>query len=149
MPWASEVWARVVATNIYGDSTQSDQGNGAVIYFYPDQPVDVTEDMNDRSISTVGLNWLDGADPGGLPILDYRLTITSSDGLYNLVEVVDLSRAYVATDLSLGVTYYFEIESRNSHGYSNVTVAYPILCAIKPLIPTDVVSINSNANVII
>jgi hypothetical protein len=49
------------------------------MYFYPDKPVDVAEDMNDRSISTVGLYWSDGPDPGGLPVEDYRITITSSD----------------------------------------------------------------------
>jgi hypothetical protein len=79
LPWASEIWAKVVATNIYGDSDVSEPGNGAVMYFYPDKPVDVAEDMNDRSISTVGLYWSDGPDPGGLPVEDYRITITSSD----------------------------------------------------------------------
>lgn len=85
LPWASSIWAQVTATNIYGDSTVSEPGNGAVMYFYPDPVVNILENMADRSETTVGLTWEDGADPGGWPVEDYRITITSSDNLYNLV----------------------------------------------------------------
>jgi hypothetical protein len=60
------------------------------MYFYPDPVVNIVEDMDDRSETTVGLRWEDGADPGGLPVEDYRLTITSDDNSYNLVVVVGL-----------------------------------------------------------
>ena len=149
-PWASEIWAKVYATNIYGDSAESEIGSGAIIYYYPDAPVDLVEDMSDRSETTVGFRWSDGADPGGLPILDYKVTITSSDGLYNLVvENVPLNRHYVATDLTLGVTYHFEVQSRNSHGLSLTAGLHSILCAVAPLAPTDQYSVKSNENVVL
>jgi hypothetical protein len=142
--WSSSVWAEVYATNIYGHSETSTEGNGAVIIFYPDSPVSLTEDFSDRTISTVGFTWLDGADPGGVPVIDYRVIVTSSDGNYNLVETGLIVKEYKATGLTLGVTYSFTVESRNSHGYSNTTAEFGILCAIEPLDPTNLASVNSN-----
>jgi hypothetical protein len=33
----------VIATNIYGDSLESEEGNGAIITTTPDQPTDLIE----------------------------------------------------------------------------------------------------------
>lgn len=53
---------------------------------YPDPPTTLTEDFADRTVSTVGFTWVDGADAGGVPVIDYRVTVTSSDGSLSLVE---------------------------------------------------------------
>lgn len=37
--WGDSVWAKVTATNVYGDSVQSVEGNGAVIITYADAPL--------------------------------------------------------------------------------------------------------------
>jgi hypothetical protein len=79
------VWAEVFAYNVYGNSDTSTEGNGAIMLFYPDSPVSLTEDFSLRTISTVGFTWLDGADSGGVPVLDYRVTVSTSDNSYNLV----------------------------------------------------------------
>ena len=76
LPWASHVFAKVIATNLYGDSEESLPGNGAIIYAIPDKPLDLTEDYGQRTATSLGLTWIDGADPGGLPVLDYRVSIT-------------------------------------------------------------------------
>jgi hypothetical protein len=68
LPWASHVYAKVIATNLYGDSTESSEGNGAIIVAVPDIPVNLLEDYSQRSASTLGLTWEDGADPGGLTV---------------------------------------------------------------------------------
>jgi hypothetical protein len=78
-PWASHIYAKVVATNIYGDSGESVEGNDAIIYAVPDKPVSLAEDYSQRSASTLGLTWVDGEDPGGLPVLDFRVTITQDE----------------------------------------------------------------------
>lgn len=79
------------------------------MYAVPDPPVDVIEEMADRSETTVGLYWSDGADSGGWPVEDYKVTITSSDGLYSM-EIPGLTeKLYKAEGLTLGVTYYFQI----------------------------------------
>lgn len=51
------VYATVVATNIYGDSAQSEAGNGAYYTTVPFAPVDLAEDITHRSATTLGLMW--------------------------------------------------------------------------------------------
>jgi hypothetical protein len=48
LPWGAEIWAKVVAINLYGESEVSEQGNGAIILTYPDSPVNVAEDYSLR-----------------------------------------------------------------------------------------------------
>ena len=38
LPWGSSVYAKIIATNIVGESRQSYPGNGAVLYTQPDPP---------------------------------------------------------------------------------------------------------------
>jgi len=44
LPWGSSVFAKVSATNLYGTSDESLQGNGAVILTVPDAPLSVQDD---------------------------------------------------------------------------------------------------------
>jgi hypothetical protein len=46
LPWSSHVYAKVIATNLYGDSTESTEGNGAIIVAVPDKPVSLAEDYS-------------------------------------------------------------------------------------------------------
>jgi hypothetical protein len=39
LAWGDEVYAKIIATNIYGDSLVSDPGNNAIILTVPDAPV--------------------------------------------------------------------------------------------------------------
>lgn len=41
--WGSSIYAKVIATNIYGDSIESDEGNGAIITTTPDAPINLVE----------------------------------------------------------------------------------------------------------
>lgn len=75
LPWGSSVFAKVMATNVYGNSLYSEPGNDGVIVRIPDKPVNLLEDTSHRSKSTLGLTWNDGVENGGLPILDYRINI--------------------------------------------------------------------------
>jgi hypothetical protein len=65
----------VRATNLYGDSDYSPEGNGAVIVRIPDAPVNLIEDYNERTPTSLGIQWTDGSESGGLPTLDYRINI--------------------------------------------------------------------------
>jgi hypothetical protein len=113
-----------------------------VIFTVPDAPVNLQENLDERSITTLGLTWEDGADPGGKPVLDYKITVTSSDGLYNFVTEYQTGQNYIAVGLTKGVTYYFRVQSRNDHGYSLMSEEFANLCAIRPAIPTNVISYN-------
>ena len=55
LPWGSDVYAIVSATNVYGTSALSTPGNGAVILTVPDAPVNLSELKTDKSPTTIGL----------------------------------------------------------------------------------------------
>jgi len=57
VPWGSHIYAKVIAFNVYGDSQESQVGNGAIILTYPDAPVNVQELYAGRSATTLGLQW--------------------------------------------------------------------------------------------
>jgi hypothetical protein len=44
LAWGSSVYAKVIATNIYGDSVVSNEGNGAIITTNPDPPTSLLEE---------------------------------------------------------------------------------------------------------
>ena len=44
LAWGTNVHAKIVATNLYGSSAQSDAGFGAIITTNPDPPINLTED---------------------------------------------------------------------------------------------------------
>jgi hypothetical protein len=46
LPWASSIYAQIIATNIYGNSYISEPGNGATIYAIPDRPINLAEDYS-------------------------------------------------------------------------------------------------------
>jgi hypothetical protein len=48
----------VIALNIYGDSSQSDEGNGAVIVTIPDAPITLDEDESQRTKSVLAITWV-------------------------------------------------------------------------------------------
>jgi hypothetical protein len=72
-PWGASIYARLFATNIKGDSLVSDPGNGCVIIYSPDAPVDVREDTYFRTTDTLGILWTAPEEDGGTRILDYRI----------------------------------------------------------------------------
>jgi hypothetical protein len=44
LPWGAHVYAKVLAKNIYGNSVESYEGNGAKITINPDPPINLLED---------------------------------------------------------------------------------------------------------
>jgi hypothetical protein len=148
LPWASQVFAKIVANNIYGSSDQSSPGSGTIIYAVPDVPTTLTDNTAARTSTTLGLTWVDGDDSGGLPVIDYRVYVTSTTGSYRVIVNVT-TKGYNATGLSLGVSYNFIVQSRNSYGYSSNSSTLLLLCAILPNVPTNVLTVNSASNVIV
>ena len=73
LDWGSSVWAKVVAYNAYGDSQESDIGNGATIFTMPDPPIQLQEVVAERSASSISISWAEGFNNGGADILDYRV----------------------------------------------------------------------------
>lgn len=71
-----EVFAKIVATNVKGDSDDSLDGNGAVIITLPDAPINLAEDITQRTVSDLAVTWNSGASDGGSTIIDYRVTFS-------------------------------------------------------------------------
>lgn len=74
LAWGTSVYAKVVATNIFGNSLESEAGNGAVIVTKPDKPINVAEIVAKRAASSISIMWTDGVSNGGKPVLDYRIS---------------------------------------------------------------------------
>lgn len=72
--FGDSIYAKVIATNVKGDSIESDEGNGAIIIQVPDAPINLAEDTSLRTVTTIGLTWNSGASDGGSTILDYRIS---------------------------------------------------------------------------
>jgi len=75
LAWGSSITAKVIATNLYGDSAESTEGNGAVITTTPDAPTTLAENTSQRTKSTLGLTWSAGSSNGGASIIDYRISM--------------------------------------------------------------------------
>lgn len=86
LAWGTPVYAKLIATNVKGDSVESDIGNGGTIITEPYAPVDLVEDYDQRTPTTLGFSWQDGADDGGLPILDYRISFAVQGNSYLVLE---------------------------------------------------------------
>jgi hypothetical protein len=143
LAWGTSVYAKVIATNIYGNSVQSTAGNGAVITTTPDAPINLAENTSLRTKSTIGLTWSKADFIGGAEIIDYRVNYAQSGGSYSVLASNIASPMYTAIELTAGVTYDFKIESRNSYGYSTYSSSISLLCAYVPDPPTTVATANS------
>lgn len=86
MPWGTPVYAKFLATNVKGDSFESEIGNGGTIITIPFKPINLSEVYAQRTPTTLGLEWQDGSDDGGLPILDYRINFAVQGQAYVVLE---------------------------------------------------------------
>jgi hypothetical protein len=112
LPWGSEVYARVAAINIKGQSLYSQEANGAVILTNPDAPLNLADNPVVTSGSTIGLVWNEGAEYGGTPVIDYQLSYDEGAGteVYVIIESNIADKFYaVTTGLTSGVSYKFKV----------------------------------------
>jgi hypothetical protein len=72
--FGDSVFARVTAINYYGESIESDFGNGAIILLVPDAPINLQDVPAVTTAYVIGLQWIDGMSTGGATIIDYRIT---------------------------------------------------------------------------
>jgi hypothetical protein len=62
LPWGRKVYAKVIAHNFYGNSTESLPGAGdsGVLMTYPDAPTTLTETVLARAADSITFTWVDG-----------------------------------------------------------------------------------------
>lgn len=68
-----QVYVRVTASNLYGESEISNIGSGAVIVLVPDAPLTLNDVPEVTLQDRIGLAWTDGVADGGTPIIDYQI----------------------------------------------------------------------------
>lgn len=74
LEFGSDVYVKVIATNLYGDSEESEAGHGTLMITYPDAPTNFVEDLSLRSASTIGFTWDEGSHNGGSSVTNYVLS---------------------------------------------------------------------------
>ena len=70
----NSVHAKILATNMYGDSPLSIEGNGAVMIIVPDAPINLGNDLAVTNKYKIGIVWDPGFSDGGTEVLDYRVS---------------------------------------------------------------------------
>jgi hypothetical protein len=133
LDWGRRVWAKIVATNVKGDSEESDPGTGAVIISNPDPPVNLIENYSQRTAQTLGFAWEDGENDRGAEVTSYRVSysINNVDGPYYILASVS-TQSFLAYSLQFSNTYSFKVQSRNSYGYSEYSEVLTLYCAWVP-----------------
>lgn len=86
LDWGDSVHAKIVAYNVYGDSEESDVGNGAVIFTMPDKPINLAEVVAERSANSISIVWEDGFNDGGTEVLDYQVWHDQGTGDWIVIE---------------------------------------------------------------
>jgi hypothetical protein len=109
---------RVTATNIIGSSALSPLSNGAIILKNPDSPLRLVNNPTTTNAYRILVSWEQGLANGGTPVIDYRLWYDQGTGNYVELASGITNLYYLVTTLTMGQTYKFKVDSRNSYGYS-------------------------------
>lgn len=78
--FGDSVFAKIIATNYYGDSLESDAGNGARVLLVPSAPINLVKNKVTTTAFVIGFSWEDGASTGGSDIIDYKISYDQSTG---------------------------------------------------------------------
>jgi hypothetical protein len=60
-----EIYAKIIASNYYGDSPQSLAGNGGIVKLVPDAPISLVNDPSSTSATSIRFTWSEGPTNGG------------------------------------------------------------------------------------
>jgi hypothetical protein len=149
LEWGSSVYVKVLAYNDYGDSLESDDGNGAILVTVPDAPINLIENVLLRGVTQIGLLWEEGAHNGGTTVLDYQFHFDDGTaGYVQLAIEIELTQ-FLVTSLTNGQHYKFKVLARNAFGISAFSQEVQIICAYHPDPPTNIITTNYNDEVII
>jgi len=78
----------------------------------------------------IGFSWSNGISTGGSPIIDYRVSYDQGTGIFVTLATGVTTRSYITTvTLTVGATYTFRVEARNSVGYSLTSTGLVVLAA--------------------
>ena len=114
------IFVKIVSVNVYGESSQSSAGNGALIQTIPDSPINLVNDASTSTGYLIKFTYTEGISNGGSKVIDYNIYYDQGLGVYVLLAQKVTSTFYeTSTTLTPGVTYSFKLTSRNSVGSSD------------------------------
>lgn len=113
LEFGDSIFAKVAATNFYGESEFSVQGNGGIVLLVPDAPINLLDNTAVTTAYVIGVTWEDGSSTGGSPILDYKITYDQSTGIWATLQEGITGLQYQTDDedyqtnvvLATGATY--------------------------------------------
>jgi hypothetical protein len=73
--------SKIIASNIYGDSSYSISGSGAVLMLVPDAPYNLQNDVSVTSQNEIKFTWRRGLSNGGSPVTNYTIFL-DTEGSY-------------------------------------------------------------------
>jgi hypothetical protein len=149
LEWGSSVYAKVIATNTYGNSIESLAGNDAMITTNPDAPINIIEDTVWRTKTSLSFTWDSPVFTGGDVIIDYGVNFLEVNGFYMVAASGVSSTSYTVTGLTAGKTYEFKVIARNSYGYGSYSTILTVLAGSAPSTPVAPTTTISGSNVII
>jgi hypothetical protein len=105
------VYAKVIASNVYGDSVFSPVGNGAAIQVVPDAPLFFANNAEVTNAYEIGMTWQEGVNNGGTDLLDYRIwyTLQSADSYQVLIDSLLYEYYTTIVELQDGENYKFKV----------------------------------------
>jgi len=118
---------------------------------FPDEPINLTNNLMITWGTTIGLTWDEGDKNGGTPIIDYTVMSLSSDSSTYIERQVGVVGTSITLEgFNLGITYTFKVKSRNAFDYSiNYSNEVSILAATNPSQPEKPILSIDNMNVLI
>ena len=99
-----------------------------IIFVVPDPPTDLTRNDDLTNQNQVSFTWAAPENDGGEPIIDYTVYMKQDDGFIDLASGLT-TKAYTFSPAAPGVTYSFQVQSRNSVGYSDFSSTLEIIAA--------------------
>ena len=79
------IYAKIVASNFYGDSSYSTSGNGALTKLVPDAPINLANDETVTTDLTIRFTWSQGLSDGGVAVTDYQVYYDQGTSSYTLL----------------------------------------------------------------
>ena len=73
LPGLANVYAKITATNIIGESQESPAGNGALMATVSDPPQSLANDASKTSHTQITFKWAAPASNGGSAVIDYKV----------------------------------------------------------------------------
>lgn len=144
LEWGSHVFAKVQAKTLVGDSPWSAVGNGAEIVSVPDAPQSFMNNVGLSHKTLIAVTWYEGPEPGGRPVLDYRLwyMYETTPGIFTdwVVLADSLTDTFYSLATVEGLWYKFRVQARNENGFGAFTDTLEIRSAQVPSMPENVVT---------